>query len=80
MGDQQGFVDGEPSEIRGMIDKTTSVAEVEAVEQPHPLQPLENHLNGSSHNASAAIKALDDWFEKKFAAALAVLKLKEEDA
>lgn len=36
-------------------------------EPPHPLTPLENHLNGSSHNAGAAVKAVIAYFEAELA-------------
>jgi UDP-N-acetylglucosamine pyrophosphorylase len=50
------------------MDQTNTVAQVQpAAEEPHPLKPLEDHLNGSKHNAGAAIKAIEDWFAKEVA-------------
>lgn len=31
------------------------------------LKPLENHLNGSVHNAGAAIKSFEAWFHAEIA-------------
>lgn len=45
-----------------MIDDTKP-----ATTEPHPLAPLENHLNGSSHNAGAAVKAIEAWFHAEIA-------------
>lgn len=42
-------------------------AEAATATEPHPLTPLENQLNGSTHNASAAVKAIIDYFEKEIA-------------
>jgi hypothetical protein len=38
------------------------------------LTPLENHLNGSTHNASSAIRALEAWVKHKVEEAIAELK------
>jgi hypothetical protein len=38
-----------------------------AAAEPHALAPLEAHLNGSQHNAGAAVKAVVDFFEKEIA-------------
>lgn len=40
---------------------------VAAPAEPHPLTPLENQLNGSQHNASAAVKAVVDYLESELA-------------
>lgn len=80
MADQQGFDDGEHAEIRGMSDQKAE-AEAEAVPatEPHPLEPLEAHLNGSSHNAGAAVKALEEWLKAEFAKFKAEITREEAD-
>jgi hypothetical protein len=37
------------------------------VVEPHPLQPLQDHLSGATHNAGGAVKALEAWFAKEVA-------------
>jgi len=48
-----------------------------AAAEPHPLAPLEAQLNGSAHNAGAAIKALEAWFKKEWAKLHAETQTKE---
>lgn len=67
-----------------MADQTNTVAEVaaeqaNAADAPHPLQPLENHLNGSVHNASGAIRALEAWFAKEIAKIRAEFSAKDDE-
>jgi hypothetical protein len=38
-----------------------------AAQEPHPLAPLQAHLDGSTHNAGAAITALENWFKAELA-------------
>jgi hypothetical protein len=49
-----------------MIDDKIAAASA-VVNEPHPLAPLEAHLNGSVHNAGGAIKAIEAWFQKEVA-------------
>lgn len=54
------------------------IDDIKTAPPPHPLAPLENHLNGSAHNASAAVKAIEAFIEAKIAALVADLQPKEE--
>lgn len=44
-----------------------SEAEKTAAIEPHPLQPLQDHLSGAKHDAGSAVKAIEAFIAKEIA-------------
>jgi hypothetical protein len=65
MADQQRADDGKHAKVCSVSDEEKAAATAAA--EPHPLAPLEAQLNGSTHNAGGAIKALEAWLAKELA-------------